>query len=288
MKKAMFPCLLLACSLVMSSCALGAASSTEQHQPPAASGSGSASTSADDSYFQTLSEFHSIEIDVLAADVQIIAGEEWSISYHISNQEPLERFGVEDGTLYVDTVAPARETLNPNETYFITVTVPEGAYLSEVSVDVLAGDIDIQNLTCHSASLYSTSGSVAADGIVAWDMELEAVFGTLNGTNLSSDKVSAETCTGSIHLDGSFDTLETSTNSGSTEVNGSIGLDGSLESTSGSIDLSLSHSAALTVHRAGSITLNDAPADVPLRTKGAVPVSLESVSGDLVIQTADE
>ena len=108
MKKAMLPCLLLACSLVMSSCTFRVASSMEQHQPPAASGSGSAFTPADDSYFQTLSEFHSIEIDVLAADVQIIAGKEWSISYHLSNQEPLERFGVEDGMLYVDTVAPAR------------------------------------------------------------------------------------------------------------------------------------------------------------------------------------
>lgn len=287
MKKAMLPCLLLACSLALSSCTFGVASSTEPDLPASTSITTSASASLDDTSSQQLSEFHSIEIDVLAADVQIIPGDEWSIVYHLSQQEPLERFGVEDGTLYVDTIAPERERIKPNERFFITVTVPEGTYLSDVSVKLLVGDINIQNLTCHSASLNSTSGTVTADGIVAWKLGLETVFGALNGTNLSSDKVCAETATGDIHLDGSFDDLETSTNSGSTEVNGSIALNGSLKSTSGAISLALDHSAALTVNRAGSITLNGSPADVPLRTKGTTPISLESVSGALDVRTDD-
>lgn len=65
------------------------------------------------------------------------------------------------------------------------MTVPTGAYLSDIDIEVINGDINVRDLTCKSASLSAISGTITADEVVAWEPEMESDFGTLSGINLS-------------------------------------------------------------------------------------------------------
>ncbi len=235
---------------------------------------------------QTLEEFRSIEIEVLAADIRVVQGEQWAVSYQLSEKEPLKCLKVENGTLYLETTFDAREYFDRNDEWFVTVTVPEGAALDEVELDTLSGNAGIQGFQCDSASLSSTSGTVEAKQIDARELSLESVSGSVTASAVSADEMEAETVSGEIRLEGAFGEVETDSISGAVEVEGSVSRKGSMESTSGAMTLLLSHEAAVQASSMGEITLNGSKESSPLKTSTGVPVVLKSISGKISVQTA--
>ena len=126
--------------------------------PPSSSIDASYNTPADISQqcsTQPLKEFSSIEIDVMAANIQVIPGEEWSISYHLSPKEPLQRFGVESDSLYVKTSFDPDEHFNSDENWFITVTIPKESTMTSVQLSTISGNIAKEGL------ISSVSGDIA-------------------------------------------------------------------------------------------------------------------------------
>lgn len=234
---------------------------------------------------QVLSEFHSIEIDVMAADIRVIPGEQWAVSYHLSEKEPVKRFGVQNGTLYVETTFNPKERFDRNQDWFVTVTVPETAVLSEVDLETISGNVQVQGMNCDELSMSSTSGDVSAEGITAREVGMESVSGSITGKTISSASLEAETVSGSVSVDGAFAELETETISGSTDVSGSITMEGTLQSTSGNITLSLNHSASISAGSVGGVTLNGEKAKNPLQLQEGAPIKIQSVSGKISIQT---
>ncbi len=234
---------------------------------------------------QTLSEFHSIEIDVMAADVQVVSGEQWSISYHLSEKEPVKRFGVTDGTLYLETAFDAKKYFKQNQDWFVTVTVPAAAALSEVNLETISGNVQVKGITCDDASLSSTSGDVAAETVIAKEVEAETVSGDITADAVYSDSLKAETVSGGMNVDGSFAEIEMETVSGNTEVSGSITKQGAFNSVSGDVALSLNSPAAIYAGSLGGITLNGEKERNPLRLDEGAPIRIQSVSGKISIQT---
>ena len=234
---------------------------------------------------QVLSEFHSIEIDVTAADIQVVPGKQWAISYHLSEKEPIKRFGVQNGTLYVKTMFNAKEHFERNQDWFVTVTVPETAVLSEVDLETISGNVQVQGMNCDEVSLSSTSGDVSAEGITGREVGLETVSGSITAKAISSASLEAETVSGSMSVNGAFAELETETISGSTEVSGSISMEGALQSTSGNITLSLDRPASISAGSVGGVTLNGEKAKNPLQLYEGAPIKIQSVSGKIDIQT---
>ncbi len=234
---------------------------------------------------QTLEPFSSVEIDVLAADISVIPGEEWSISYNLSEKEPLKRFGVEQGTLYVETTFDPSEHFEHKD-WFITVTVPADASFYEIDLDTISGSVELRGIACDSASLSSTSGKVEAQDIRARELEMDATSEKITAANVSCDSFEAETVSSDVQAEGIFGEMEVSTVSGNAAVTGSISLKGELESVSGNISLELNHSASMQASSRGTILLNGTKMDAPITSGSGIPITIRSVSGDLTIKTA--
>lgn len=235
---------------------------------------------------QKLNKFSSIEVDVLAADINVVSGEDWSISYKLSEKEPLQRFGVEGDTLYLETKFDETKRFDNTEDWFITITIPENTTLTEVELETISGDVNVQNFSCGEASLSSTSGDVQAENITAMEMDVNSVSGDIIAKNITSAKMDTETVSGNISAEGAFGELESSTISGDTKVSGSISAESELESTSGDIALSISNSASIFANSVGTITFNGEKVGSPLKHNDGIMITLSSVSGDITVKTA--
>lgn len=283
MKKALVAAMSLVTSLCMTACSTAA-------QPPVEPGAdgeplyveGNEQTLQAET--QTLAEFSSVKIDVLAADISIVPGEQWTISYSLSDKEPIKRLAVEEGTLYLETGFNSKEYFDRNQNWFVTVTIPKDASLTDVDLDTLSGNVDIQGFSCEAAILSSTSGAIDAKGITAEEMTMESVSGKISGTGLSSERLDVETVSSGMSVDGAFGVLKTATVSGDTGLSGSISTKGLVKSTSGNIELTVScPSVQASSH--GPITLNGDRVDSPLKLNDNVAVTLKSVSGGISIKT---
>lgn len=231
-----------------------------------------------------LESFSNIEVDVLAAELRLVPGEDWSISYNLSDKEPVEQVGVVGSTLYLETRFDPLKRPDLSKDWYVTITVPEGTVLGDVELDAISGGVTVEDLTCGDVSLSATAGPITVKNLSAREVEAETVAGDLTITASSADKLDAESASGNLTLEGSFGELETNNVSGSTAVTAALTISGELESVSGGIGLSLSTPAAIQASSVGSITLNDTKATGSLNTTGGVPVEVKSVSGQIAIQ----
>lgn len=301
MKKAFLSCVFLVSALLMTAC--GASNSVPQTSEPVATAEitentipetktepasekivpGSFELSAEN---QKLQEFSSVEVDVMAADIKLVTGDDWAVSYNISEKEPLKRFGVEGDTLYIETTFNAKKYFDRNEDWYVTITVPEDAVLNEVELETISGNISMEYIFCDDASLSTTSGNVDVSDVSARELGLETVAGVISASGITADSLEAETVSGNIVVAGQFGELETDTVSGNTEIAGTISISGSAESTSGSIDIALDNEAAIAANSVGRIEINGEKVSNPYKTGSGIPVILKTVSGSISIKTA--
>ena len=233
----------------------------------------------------TLEPFSAIEVDVLAADIRVVPGETWSLSYQLSDKEPLEQLGVVGDTLYVETRFDPLQRPELTGDWYVTITVPENASLTEVELETVSGKTEVEALSCDVLSLSSTAGAITAQQISAREVEAGSISGNLSLTAVTADSLEAETTSGKLVIEGAFGQLETDTVSGSTAVTAAVSGSAQLESVSGGIGLTLTTPAALRASSVGGVTLNGEKHRGSLTTTDGVPVEVMSVSGKLVLET---
>ena len=130
-------CVLVSAFLLMTGChAEGRPPDGTDDRAPAPESAGETDLQRQEA--QQVDRFDAVQVDVLAANIQVIPGETWSVAYALSEKELLERFGVEDGTLYVETRFDEKEHFDHREDYYVVMTVPEGASLTELELDTLS------------------------------------------------------------------------------------------------------------------------------------------------------
>ncbi len=234
---------------------------------------------------QPLTEFDSIEIDVLAADIEVIPGEDWSVSYNLSEKEPLQRFGVEDGTLYFKTDFDPKKYFDSLGDWFVTITVPKEAVMTSVNLNTISGNIEAQGFSCDSASCNSTSGTVNVSDIAAKKIDMASISGDIATCDISSELLQANTTSSNLNLSGTFGTLNINTVSGKSTICGNISDNGQISSVSGDISLSTNHPVAIDAHSISTITVNGQSTRGSLTTTDGIPVQFQSVSGKISIQT---
>lgn len=229
--------------------------------------------------------FDAVRVDVLAANIQVIPGETWSVSYALSEKEPLERFGVEDGTLYVETRFDEKEHFDHSEDYYVVVTVPEGASLTELELDTLSGDVEVRGFTCEEAALSSLSGDVEVKDMEAGELELHSTSGEIMGSGLSAGSLSAETVSSDMALEGELHELEIKTISGETGFTGKISDSAELESTSGDISLAAEGLEKVQAASMGQIAVDGVKIQSMREFSDDARFTVKSVSGGIDIHT---
>ncbi|WP_339257784.1 DUF4097 family beta strand repeat-containing protein [Paenibacillus sp. FSL R5-0713] len=151
-------------------------------------------------------------------------------------------------------------TLYWNDRYStITVALPEGHQLNEVTLDSSSSDWHLTDLTAKQLELNNTSGSIRLENIKVPTIELSLTSGDINASFINGDMTVKQT-SGSFTADQVAGHVNSKIQSGDieiTELNGAA----DVQFTSGSIHIEQSHSA---------------------------PISASGTSGDIFIQAAPD
>ena len=191
-----------------------------------------------------LEPFTSIDLSVKSADVSIVYGDDYAVSYDLHGREPVETLEVRNGTLMFDTGFSARWKPTSGD-WSVVVTVPAGTTFDSVSLHTTAGDIELRDLTAADLDLKSTSG----------DIELE---------NVTAETLIAETVSDDIELDGCVltDSAHLKSVSGDISANGDFGV--------------------VKAESIGGVTLNGASQGRKMAIgKGSPTLTAESISGEI-------
>ena len=233
---------------------------------------------------QTLEAFDSIEIDVLAADIRVITGDEWAVSYHFSDKEPIKCLEVRAGKLNIETSFDPTEYFDRSNDWFVTVTIPEGTELKDIELETISGNVEADGFTCRSIKLETASGTVNAENITARNMELKSISSKVNANAISVSDLEASTISDDLTLSGDFGELDVNSASGKIDITGSISAEGEIETVSSDITLTVNQPISLQAGSAESITINGEKVGNSIRTNDGVPVKVGSISGKIDIQ----
>lgn len=236
---------------------------------------------------EELAEFDSIVIDVMAADIYVTTGDTWSVSYSLSDKEPIDRLGVQSGTLYVETTFDPTERFSHRD-WFVTVTIPEGTNLKKVELATLSGNVDAQDFACDSAFLNTASGDILIENVTAQKMELKTISDDLVAANIAAADFEASTISGDLSVAGDFDEADIKSTSGDIEVIGSITTEGSIETISSDVELTVNGPIALEASSTDTITVNGQKFKKTVQTNGdGASVKISSISGRIDVTTND-
>lgn len=141
----------------------------------------------------SLENINEIEICWARGDVHILAGDgdglvigETYLRKNTPAESELARYRISDGKLTIQFCAP--KTVVSHLEKDLTVSLPQSlaASLSEITVEVATGDINIVSVSADTVDIDAASGSVSMQSVSARDIELD-----LAATSLSFEGVTA-------------------------------------------------------------------------------------------------
>lgn len=243
-----------------------------------------AETSASDtSGAMELDTFSSMDISVVAADVRIVSGESFSLSYQLHESEALVRAEVDGDTLKFRTEATGPRISGGD--WHVTVTVPADTQLDSLDITTVSGDIEDSGHTCDEASLCTTSGVIQLSGVTANQLDASTVSGSLGITG-SVSELSVESVSGSIDLDGDFGEINAQSVSGGCALAGTLEREAEVETVSGRIQVSFPD-VSVNASSLGSVYKDNSRQGRTFNQHGgSAELNLESISGEIEILSA--
>lgn len=156
---------------------------------------------------EKLEAFSGINIDVDVADIKIVEGEDYSISYEGSESlEPVA--DVTNGTLAVKQKS-VRMISDTNLKCKITVTVPAGTKLDDVGVSVDAGKINVQDLTICDLVMETDAGNLKLTNCIIERANIDVDAGDIDMNDAIIDKSEISADAGNIEMDNiEFDSID--------------------------------------------------------------------------------
>lgn len=172
--------------------------------------------------------FSRISISTVA-DIKIIEGDDYDVTCENFANQP--SVNVENGTLYIRGGKDDRRIkgfsflfisvrVDTSDTGLITITVPAGTKLHDISLSMGSGDIELSHINADNTSLKtlsgdieikdshidqldtsSTSGDVTIKDLTAGKAKIGAVSGDIKGRGLSCDTFHVSTASGDSDLD---------------------------------------------------------------------------------------
>ena len=212
-------------------------------------------------------EFARVDAGVVAMDIQIAAGDGYSVEYRLSENETLKQAEVKDGTLYFFT-----ESLNDGGTGVsaggqLNITVPRDTELGDLSLRTVSGEIRLEGLACGGVQTASVSGDVVCQ-------------------DLTADSGEFQTVSGDVQCDARLDTLAVDTVSGDCTVGGTVTASVDCTATSGEIRITAPGAAVRATSVSGKIDCDGVRAEDELNVDGSgCLLTLKTTSGDIAVAT---
>ena len=162
-------------------------------------------------------EFTNVNIDVQAADIQILQGKEFSIQYHLDEKEKIITAQIDNGTLTLIT-EPGLGWHPGRKKGQVIITLPEQQKLNQVDLNTVSGTVTLEQITMDTGNIRTTSGQIRI-------------------TDTEADHLDAENKTGALSISGMVNTISLHSISGSLTLQGQVNTSASLETVSGKIEV---------------------------------------------------
>lgn len=234
-----------------------------------------------------LKSFRNIDVEINAGDISVVPGEDYTIHYQLHGKETISDLRVEDDTLKMETSFDGEWT--PDECRkFVTITVPKGTKLGEISMKTGSGNIDFTGYDYTDGKFDSGSGNVNLSEAECKTVSVNAGAGIISLTGYKADDADLETVTGNINVSQcTLVTLECNTVSDDISVSScNISKDADLESNSGNITSIGTQFKSVDAESNGEITYNGKTYKNEYKLdKGDPEIDANSVTGNIVIDT---
>lgn len=197
---------------------------------------------------EEIENFTSVNLDLVSMDVKVEKSSENAISYRLQDakKQKLE-YSVQNGVLTVKEIVSDKHFVSHDDNEVIIYTTNDSL---SVNGNLVAGDVEIQNLTVNDSRVTSvsgdisiensnlnnstfvtTSGDIEFDGQLTGDNTLETTSGDVSVENISNVSVTASTTSGDIEI------KEEELTGSVTQVLGSNNATLTLNTTSGDIEI---------------------------------------------------
>lgn len=204
------------------------------------------------SYSGTVAPFTEIDLDVVAADVRVEIGQDYTLRYDLPEGETVQRMGVEGDTLYL--ISQTKPDTHNNQQGDVWITVPADAALGDLRFSTVSGGVTMPDLACASVAVDNTSGDSELDCRASGNVSLDSTSGSLtfggqcqelrmDSTSGSldctgqCDRLTLNAVSGSLTFTGSADTLTMGTVSGEARVEGTVAGEIGVTAISGNIEI---------------------------------------------------
>ncbi len=226
--------LLLLLVLLLSAC--DTISSVFGHETVTISGEGAADWqneySRDGWYAVSAEGLHSVSIDWLAGEVEIAPSTDADVCFAEQAREPISaedalRYGVKEGTLYIQYCASGRRDL-PTKKLTISLPAALANALKAFSVKTISAQTTMKALTVHELTFSGSSGGLTATGMRAADVQVHAISGALCYEG-AYQQLDASTSSGAIAVQAASESMNEATETGIVTfdtVSGGVTFDG--------------------------------------------------------------
>lgn len=164
-----------------------------------------------------IENFTSVNLDLISMDVKVEKSSENAISYRLQDakKQKLE-YSVQNGVLIVKEIVSDKHFVGHDDNEVVIYTINDSLV---VNGNLVAGDVEIQNLTVNDSRVTSvsgdisiensnlnnstfvtTSGDIEFDGQLTGDNSLETTSGDVSVENISNVSVTASTTSGDIEI----------------------------------------------------------------------------------------
>lgn len=164
-----------------------------------------------------IENFTSVNLDLISMDVKVEKSSENAISYRLQDakKQKLE-YSVQNGVLIVKEIVSDKHFVSHDDNEVVIYTTNDSLV---VNGNLVAGDVEIQNLTVNDSRVTSvsgdisiensnlnnstfvtTSGDIEFDGQLTGDNSLETTSGDVSVENISNVSVTASTTSGDIEI----------------------------------------------------------------------------------------
>lgn len=195
--------------------------------------------------------FTEIAVDVVSAKIKLEIGDSYALRYDLSDQEIVDRAGVEGQTLYLTSHNKQSQPSNPWSGE-VCITVPEGTDFGSLRFSTVNGGVTIPEVSCDSIYVDNVAGDSVINCTVENDVTVNTTSGSvrfggqcrrmaLNATSGSltfsgkADTVLLETTMGTLAFSGTASSVEMDATSGNAQIEGIVTEQVQIDMVSGNI-----------------------------------------------------
>lgn len=171
-------------------------------------------------------EVSSIDLNIDAASIKIVYGNEFNVKYNLSRGSDIN-VELESGKLTVSEESSTKIVGIPflnSDTGVITITLPEDTKLDKIDADLAAGNLKIEDIDSEEIAIKSDVGNVKLTEVTTEKLNIDTSVGNVKITDGSADDCTISVKTGNVKIeDCDIETGSCTSQVGNIKISGNVG-----------------------------------------------------------------